>query len=132
MIKQPFKGEIPSPSAYLILSSRPNHLGIKTKSSGKVVRVKRPASPPHDGTIYNPSSFNEAWCKLSDSGLQNLETKAGTPFTAKAHVPGKGSHKGEKCILVQRPGYYIYIYECCWGHETNCAGTYIDRYSPII
>ena len=96
----------------------------------------RPTTSPHDGSISNPSSFDEAWRRLSVSGTQELETNAGTPFAAKAHVTNQGNHKGENCILIKGEGpmvsYSIYIYDCCWGHKTNCSKTYIDAYTPLL
>ena len=95
--------------------------------------MTRPKAPPHDGTVANPSSFNQALHRLIENGASELTTSSGTPFTAQAHIPSKGSHAGEQSILITRDGSVrAYIYECCWGHITNCTRTYIDVYTPQL
>jgi len=98
--------------------------------------MKRPTRLPHDGTVNNPKTFNQALQNLQNSGSQNLSTASGTPFTAEAHETQGGKHNGQKCIKVKGKGnkgeYSIYIYSCCWGHVTNCSRTYIDVYTPIL
>lgn len=95
--------------------------------------MARPTRPPHDGVIANAKTFGEALRNLSASGPIDLNTDAGTPFTAEAHVAQGGNHAGQDCIRITRDGApRAYIYECCWGHLTSCSGTYIDVYSTIV
>ncbi len=95
--------------------------------------MDRPTRPPHDGAVINPNSFNSARQNLLASGLQNLTTASGTPFTAEAHIPSKEDHVNEKCIWIKNAnGSVAYIYEQCWGHITNYSGTYIDVYTPKL
>ena len=95
--------------------------------------MTRPTRPPHDGIVNNPRTFQVALQALQINGPRNLTTNAGTPFTAQAHVATKGTHPGQDCILITRDGdARAYIYECCWGHITNCTQTYIDVYSPCL
>lgn len=94
--------------------------------------MARPTRPPHDGTVVNPNSFQAARQNLG-VGVQQLQTGAGTPFTAEAHLPGKGDHVGQPCIWIKNAnGSVAYIYEECWGHITNYAGVYIDIYTPVL
>ena len=93
----------------------------------------RPTRPPYDGGVNNPNTFQAARQKLVATGVQNLQTAANTPFTAEAHVPAKGDHIGEECIWIKNDSRSVaYIYEDCWGHETNYAGVYIDSYTPML
>jgi hypothetical protein len=70
---------------------------------------------------------------LRSSGPRSLSTAAGTPFTAEARIASRGKHIGKNCIKIARDGKSrAYIYECCWGHVTNCSRTYIDVYSQIF
>ncbi len=95
--------------------------------------MKRPTRPPHYGSVNNPNSFQTARRDLVVNGLQHLSTKAGTPFTAEAHIDGKGQHKGQESILIKQGNKIrAYIYDCCWGHVTNCSRTYIDVYTTIL
>jgi len=95
--------------------------------------MTRPTRPPHDGIVNNPNTFAVALQSLIDGGPRNLITNNGTPFTAEAHIAERGNHIGESCIKITRDGNpRAYIYECCWGHITNCSGTYIDVYSPHL
>lgn len=96
--------------------------------------MSRPTKPPHDGTVNNQNTFIIARRNLLNTGPQNLTTaKRHTPFTAEAHVTKGGNHNGQDCIKVTRNGKpRAYIYSCCWDHITNCSGTYIDVYSPIL
>jgi len=95
--------------------------------------MKRPTRPPHDGIVSNPRTFNQALRNLQISGPQNLFTANGTPFKAEAHVTQGGNHAGQHCIKITRDDKpRAYIYACCWGHVTNCSGSYIDVYTPII
>ena len=94
--------------------------------------MTRPTEPPHDGQLNNPNTFQVARANLGNIP-QDFETTAGTPFIAEAHIDGKGQHEGHDSILIKRDGEIrAYIYECCWGHITNCNGTYIDSYTPIL
>tara|TARA_R100000322_G_scaffold98904_3_gene62403 strand:+ start:994 stop:1353 length:360 start_codon:yes stop_codon:yes gene_type:complete len=96
-------------------------------------KMARPTRPPHDGVIANAKTFGEALRNLSASGPIDLNTDAGTPFTAEAHVAQGGNHAGQDCIRITRDGApRAYIYECCWGHLTSCSGTYIDVYSTVV
>jgi hypothetical protein len=95
--------------------------------------MTRPTRPPHDGIVQNPKNFSQALQDLQNTGPQNLTTQAGTPFLAQAHVAQGGNHPGQDCIKITNNGdHRAYVYECCWGHVTNCSGTYIDVYTPVL
>lgn len=111
-----------------------NNTAKQTKQ--KVYSMKRPTRPPHDGTVNNKRTFAAARQNLVNTGLKSLSTAGGTPFTAEAHAPKRGKHRGEDCIKIKGKGnkgeYSVYIYSCCWGHVTNCSRTYIDVFTPIL
>ena len=95
--------------------------------------MNRKTRDSHYGKVVNLNSFETAFTSLQNSGDRDLTTNSGTPFTARAHVATKGNHKGEDCIVIDQNGVNrAYIYECCWGHVTNCNRTYIDVYSPNL
>lgn len=98
--------------------------------------MSMPTRPPHDGTVSNQKTFVAAIQNLQNTGPQNLYTANGTPFTAQVHLTHSGKHRGQDCIKVNGRGkkgdYSIYIYSCCWGHETNCSRSYIKMYTPIL
>jgi hypothetical protein len=95
--------------------------------------MRRPTKPPHYGLVRTQNSFLITRQNLVLSGLKKFLTKAGTPFTAEAHIDGKGKHKGQQSIVIKRDNKIrAYIYECCWGHVTNCNRTYIDIYTSIL
>ena len=98
--------------------------------------MSRPTRQPHNGTVNTQKTFVAARQHLLNTGPRHLSTNYGTPFTAEAHVTQGGKHNGQDCIRIKGTGnkgeYSIYIYACCWGHETNCSRTYIDVYTPKL
>ena len=93
----------------------------------------RPTRPAHDGQIEHTKSFDEVLLVLSNEGPLALHTRAGTPFEAHYHIMQRGERVGQRCIRITRDGAQrAYIYECCWGHVTNCSRTYIDVYSSAL
>lgn len=86
---------------------------------------------PHAGVVLNRLTFVEAYSRVgADRNTTYLTTGDQTPFTATAVITSKGNHRGQKALRLAP--HNEYIYECCWGHKTNCAGSYIDCYSAAI
>ena len=106
------------------------------KTPNTVNSISRSTRPQHDGKVNNQNTFVVARQNLLNKGPQNLHTSRGTSFTAEAHVTHSSKHNGQECIKISGTGkrgkYSIYIYECCWGHVTNCSSTYIDVYTPVL
>ncbi len=87
----------------------------------------------HAGNVDNPLSFLAAYEHvLTHPGAVYQTTGNQTEFRAEARITRKGNHVGEKAIRILP--HNEYVYECCWGHRTNCArgGSYIDCYTPAI
>ena len=85
----------------------------------------------HTGAVQNRLTFAEAYVHVRANPNAIYQTTGNqTNFTARATVASKGSHKGEK--LIQFFPYREYAYGCCWGHKTNCYGSYIDCYTEAI
>jgi len=85
----------------------------------------------HAGAVSNRKIFAEAYAQVLTNPHATYQTTGNqTSFTAQAYVTRKGNHKGEKVIRFAPNNEYVY--ECCWGHETNCAGSHIDCYTAAI
>ena len=95
-------------------------------------------SEQHQGFVRLVSDFDKAWEFLNTSGEVTLETeKNAVQFIAEASVPIKGKHAGKRAIRFLH--YYTrkvsaYVFECCWGHHTNCYGdgTRIGMYCEAL
>lgn len=85
----------------------------------------------HAGAVPNPMTFAEAYAHVLAHPNATYQTIGNqTPFTILAKVTRKGKHPGEK-VLRFAP-HNEHVYECCWGHKTNCSGSYIDCYTAAI
>ena len=85
----------------------------------------------HAGEVPNRMTFAEAYDHaLAHPKAMYQTTGNQTPFTILAKVAKKGKHTGEKTLQFGPHGEYAY--ECCWGHKTNCYGSYIDCYTAAI
>jgi len=85
----------------------------------------------HAGAVPNRMTFAEAYAHvLANPNATYQTTGDQTSFTARAVVASKGNHKGEKALRFAPNNEYVY--ECCWGHKTNCSGSHIDCYTAAI
>ena len=86
---------------------------------------------PHAGAVLNRMSFAEAYAHVRTNPHTTYQTTGDQmPFTARAIITSKGNHQGQEALRLAP--HNEYIYECCWGHKTNCAGSHIDCYSAAI
>lgn len=70
------------------------------------------------------------WERINASGETYLVTPNGHKFTAEAAVGVRGKHGQQKLLRIKQKGKeFARIYECCWGHTTNCYGARIGGYS---
>jgi uncharacterized protein YjbI with pentapeptide repeats len=87
----------------------------------------------HEGREERAHTFDEVWKSLDASDAQQLTTKAGTAFVAKAAITTKGKRSGERVIRYLQNGQdYGRCYPCCWEHYYNCNGTRIGMYSRAV
>ncbi len=86
----------------------------------------------HQGSITLRNDFATVWKRLKRDG-QPLGTARGHAFTAFAKVTARGERRGDRYIMIKRNGKdFAPIYQCCWGHMTNCLGTAIGDYSDAL
>jgi|GEM_PF-1884680 len=87
----------------------------------------------HQGLEERAHTFWEAWGKLERAGDQQLTTRVGTRFVARAAVTTKGPRKSERVIRYLLRGLESgRSYECCWEHYYNCNRTRIGMYSASV
>jgi uncharacterized protein YjbI with pentapeptide repeats len=87
----------------------------------------------HDRREERTHTFDQVWERLNDVGAQQLTTRAGTAFVAKAAITTRGNRKGEPVIRYFQHGQeYGRCYECCWEHYYNCNRTRIGMYSKAV
>ena len=87
----------------------------------------------HDGWEERAHTFDEAWEKLEASGSQELTTRAGTPFVARATITKRGRKAGERVLRYFQGGEeYSRCYECCWEYYSNCNRTLAGMYSRAV
>jgi hypothetical protein len=87
----------------------------------------------HEGWEERTHTFDEVWERLNAAGPQQLTTKAGTTFVAKAAITTKGKRRGEGVIRYFQNGQeYGRYYACCWEHYYNCNRTRIGMYSRAV
>jgi hypothetical protein len=85
----------------------------------------------HAGSVQNPLTFLQAYEQVrSDPDAVYQTTGNQTAFSARARVTRKGKHASDKAIRFSPNNEYVY--ECCWGHKTNCSGSHIDCYTAAI
>ena len=85
----------------------------------------------HAGAVSNRMTFAEAYSHVLANPSATYQTTGNqASFTAEAYVTRKGNHKGEKALRFAPDNEYVY--ECCWGHKTNCSGSHIDCYTAAI
>jgi len=101
--------------------------------------IKKANLGPHYDTIINPKSFDQAFSEIQRNPNSTYNTTGNeTPFSAEATICRKGSHKGERVIIFRTKTNKpietekTRAYKCCWGHKTNCNGTYIDCFTKAI
>ncbi|SUA44138.1 Uncharacterised protein [Neisseria zoodegmatis] len=97
--------------------------------------MARSNCPAHDDFVTNLLSFEEAYQMLSMNPSTVFKTSAGNEFTALATLTISGPHKGEKVIRFMRAKdgkEHARVYECCWGHKTNCNRTFINSYTKVL
>jgi hypothetical protein len=83
----------------------------------------------HAGEVALSNTFNKAYSWLKKFGPQDLQTRAGTDFTAAAQINKKGPRKGNKAVTFSSTNNRVqYAYHCCWGHYYNCYGTLVGMY----
>ena len=85
---------------------------------------KRPTIPPHDGVVDNPSTFNEAWRKLADTGPQELETNKKFVFERPLLIIGTGmavlgTLYNVKAILLGPIPFLTILYFNLWFTENR-------------
>lgn len=88
---------------------------------------------PHEGftTLRRGFSFVLKW--LRSKGETELITAAGSRFSARAHLTGRGAHAGEWVIRIFQNGVeFGRVYRCCWGHYYNCNRTRIGMYCVAL
>lgn len=87
----------------------------------------------HEGQEVRAHTFDQAWERLNACGDQELNTRAGTPFVARAANTTRGKREGERVIrYFQHRQEYGRCYECCWEHYYNCNRTRIGMYSTAV
>jgi len=87
----------------------------------------------HDGREERVHTFGQVWERLNTAGRQQLTTRAGAPFVARAATIGRGKGAYKRAILYSQNGQdYGRCYECCWEHYSSCNGTRIGEYSRAI
>jgi hypothetical protein len=87
----------------------------------------------HEGLEERAHTFDHVWEWLNSAGPQELTTRAGTTFVAKAAITTKGKRSGERVIrYFQNEQEYGRCYECCWKHYYNCNRTRIGMYSQSL
>jgi hypothetical protein len=87
----------------------------------------------HEGREERAHTFDEVWKSLDASHAQQLTTKAGTVFVAKAAITTKGKRRGERVIrYFQDGGEHGRCYGCCWEHYYNCNRRRVGMYSRAL
>jgi hypothetical protein len=85
----------------------------------------------HAGVVLNRMTFAETYAHVLANPHTTYQTTGDqTPFTARAIITSKGNHQRQKALRLAP--HNEYVYECCWGYKTNCAGSYIDCYIAAI
>lgn len=86
----------------------------------------------HEGSITLRNDFAKVWKRLKRDG-QPLGTARGQAFVAFAQVTARGERRGDRFIMIKRNGKdFARIYQCCWGHMTNCDGIGIGGHSDAL
>ena len=84
---------------------------------------------PHQGTVELRNSFSTVHHWLQLNGAVELSTIRGLRYTAKGVEAVRGLKKGEKVIrFFLGTRELCRVYDCCWGHLTNCSGLSIATY----
>ncbi len=88
---------------------------------------------PHQDEVNLRHTFEFAYKWLQAVGMAQLDTAAGTRFTAQASITSRGPHSGEPVIrFLQRGIEYARAYKCCWGRYYNCNRTRIGMYCQAL
>ena len=83
---------------------------------------------PHQRAVPLLHSFQEVYPWLLSRGTLTLTTRAGTSFHAVSSVVGTQ----QVIRFMQGAKEYGRVKTCCWGHYTNCAGTWIGMYCVAL
>jgi hypothetical protein len=87
----------------------------------------------HRDAVALQHGFSPSHQWLQSRGETALITAAGTCFTARADLTGRGQHAGEQVIrFFQASTEFARAYKCCWGHYYNCNGTRIGMYCQAL
>jgi len=88
---------------------------------------------PHQSRKILEADFSSLWDRIYAVGETYLVTPNGHKFTAEATTAVRGIHGKQKLLRIKQKGReFARIYECCWGHTTNCYGTRIGGYSESL
>ena len=88
---------------------------------------------PHQGDEEREHSFEEVWDRLARAGSAELTTSAGTAFSVRATITGRGDRHGQRVIrYFQHGNEYARCYECCWVHYHNCHGSRVGMYARAV
>jgi hypothetical protein len=88
---------------------------------------------PHFGRQERRHSFAEAWRALWAGGEQELSTRVGTPFVARAALTTRRPRRGREVIrYLQRGREYSRCYECCWHRYQNCNRALAGMYNSAV
>lgn len=114
-----------------ILNSLTGKLGQNKPRQKSAEQMTKATLGPHAGVVLNRMTFAEACVHVRANPHTTYQTTGDqTPFTARAVITSSGNHRGQEALRLAP--HNEYIYECCWGHKTNCAGSHIDCYSAAI
>ncbi|MCX6633581.1 MAG: hypothetical protein NT090_00575 [Acidobacteria bacterium] len=84
---------------------------------------------PHKGTVELACTFDDILSWLERHGARRLVTNSGAEFEARV----ERSRSGETIIRFRQNGKeYGRIRARCWGHGTNCGGTWVGMYCKAL
>ena len=87
------------------------------------------SSIPHQSQKVLEADFSSLWDRLNRAANILLVTPVGHKFNADAIIGVRGTHEHQKLVRITQKGKeFARIYQCCWGHTTNCYGTRIGGY----
>ena len=87
----------------------------------------------HEGRKDLRKGFADVWRSLEIRDIQELATSKGSDFRASASHATRGSHEGEKVIIINKGSReFARVYRCCWGYQTNNYGTRIGGYTDAL
>jgi len=107
---------------------------MMNNSQERLTIIKKPTRPPHFGKCEIKVSFDEAYEFIRHNADKTFySTGNQTPFIAISSKCIKGRHKDERVIrFFTKRTEKARAYSCCWGHITNCNGTYINCFTVAL